>query len=93
MITRSVTTVLKEAIIVGILTAIVGIIFSKIMTKGSHPRLDSPYLISMIVCLILTGMAIHIGFEYTGLNHKFCETLLAKPDYEPYDEKITNIPF
>lgn len=78
MIIRDFKVVSKEAIIVGLLTAVVGVIFSKIMTKGSHPRLDSPYLVSMVVCLILTGMAIHLGFEYTGLNQKFCEALLSK---------------
>lgn len=75
---RTLQTVSTEAIIVGIITAIIGVLFSKIMTKGSHPRLDSPYLISMILCLVFTGMAIHLGFEYTGINKRFCESLLSQ---------------
>lgn len=68
-----------EAFIVGILVAVLGVLFSKLMTKGSHPRMDSPYLITMILTLILTGMAVHLFFEWSGTNEKFCRTLLGEP--------------
>ncbi len=71
---------LTESIIIGIVVATVGIILSKLTTKESHPRLDSPYFISMALCFAGAGIAVHLLFEYTGINKKFCETLLRSRD-------------
>ena len=65
--------VLIEALLVGVLVVIIGIILSRILSGNTHPRIDSPYLLSMVVCLLLIGMVIHLGFEVFGINEQFCK--------------------
>jgi H+/Cl- antiporter ClcA len=73
---RNFSQVNYEGIVVGIVVAIVGILISKLITKGSHPKFDSPYLITMIIGFVLTGYAVHLLFEYSGVNQKFCEIII-----------------
>lgn len=64
-----------EAFVIGLIVAVFGILYSKLISKGNHPRLDSPYLISMLMVLFLTGATIHLLFEWVGANEQFCRMM------------------
>jgi hypothetical protein len=56
--------VIFEAILVGILTAIVGFLFSKIINVNTR----------LIMFLFVVGLSIHLLCEFTGLNKAYCKS-------------------
>lgn len=73
---------LYEAFIVGILTAVVGTIVSKLM--GDSFKVDLPPVCDdwnknyvMEISLFLTGVSVHLLCEYSGINKLYCKTGLA----------------
>lgn len=59
--TRPVTTVLVEALIIGIMNAVLIFAFSKLNIKMDTPVLH-----------LIAGALIHVIFEYTGGNKWWC---------------------
>jgi hypothetical protein len=53
------STVLKEALFVGLFLLIIFAIFDFILPESEH---------KIHINLILSGILFHLGFEYTGLN-------------------------
>ncbi len=69
------STILKEAVFVGVLLIIIVYIVGWGMTSFGYPKGNIDPSCSnwnksyfMEVCLLLSGMIFHIGCEYTGLN-------------------------
>lgn len=65
--------VLKEAIVVGILTILVGTFISKLFQRkvpSSCKDWNKNYVMEM--SLFLTGFTIHILCEYFGVNKWYC---------------------
>jgi hypothetical protein len=65
---------LLEAIVVGIITLIVGIIVSKLMEIGrkKDPN-EKDYTLQMAGGLFLTGFVVHILCEAFGFNRWYCK--------------------
>lgn len=61
--TRQLTTVLFEALVIGILNALLFVTLNQL-------RED----INPIVVLVICGGLIHVLFEYTGANEWWCKT-------------------
>lgn len=64
-----------EASIVGFVTAIVGFIISTAFmffgTKNFSFQ-NYPFWPQVVLSYFITGFVLHIGFEWVGLNQKFC---------------------
>ncbi len=56
---KIVSVVLKEALVVGLLLAIIYSIIDFILPESDH---------KIHINLLLSGILFHLGFEYTGLN-------------------------
>lgn len=63
-----------EAIIIGISTIIVGFLSTRILTNNTYPPLNDPNLGLMIFNYFIIGFALHIIFEYLGLNKWYCNS-------------------
>lgn len=62
-----------EAVVVGIITLIVGIIVSKLMEIGRKKEPDEKdYTIQMAAGLFVTGFVVHILCEAFGFNKWYC---------------------
>jgi len=78
---KSTATLLKEGVFVGFILIIIVYIVGYLMTVGGYPmggidrdlckNWNSSYY--MEVCLLLSGMLFHIGFEYAGLNKYYVD--------------------
>jgi hypothetical protein len=65
---------LLEAIVVGIITLIVGIIVSKLMEIGRKKEYDEKdYTLQMAGGLFITGFVVHILCEAFGFNRWYCK--------------------
>ena len=64
---------LIEAIVVGIITLIVGIIVSKLfeISRKKEPG-EKDYILQMSGGLFVTGFVVHILCEAFGFNHWYC---------------------
>ena len=58
---------LIEALVVGVLTAIIGVL----MTKAIKFNLSEPR--ELVVFLLVLGVIIHLLCESTGINHWYCK--------------------
>ena len=71
-------TILKEAIVVGILTVIIGYLVSFIVAKiyaMNLPKICKEWNKNYImeICLFFTGFFIHVFCEFTGINKWYCK--------------------
>ena len=65
---------LLEAIVVGIITLIVGIIVSKLMEIGRKKEYsEKDYTLQMAGGLFITGFVVHILCEAFGFNRWYCK--------------------
>ena len=67
-------TLIKEAIIVGIIITFIGLIISYIVMYFSHPNLigNFNHWTSIVLTLFFTGFIFFFGSEYVGLNNWYC---------------------
>ena len=72
------SSLLVEAIVVGILTVIIGTIISKVISYNFSRNLpkqckdwNKNYV--MEICLFLTGLSIHLFCEFMGINKWYCK--------------------
>lgn len=67
--------VILEAIMVGIITLVVGLIVSSVfvlLPRPKDPKNWNQYHY-MEMSLFFTGLLIHLGCEVTGLNRYYCQ--------------------
>ena len=67
---------LKELIVIGVVTAITGFIISTVMMKMSDKNFSLEkyhFWKQVIIAYFLTGVLLHLGFEYFGLNKYYCK--------------------
>lgn len=74
---RSLGKVLPEAAILGLILIVFVLLFSFIISGGSHPDFSEgifgKYNPQMYASLFLAGGALHLLFEYMGWNAMFCK--------------------
>lgn len=64
-----------EALVIGIITGIIGLIISTIImfySSKSFSLQRYKFWPQILFSYMLTGIIIHILFEYTNMNKKFC---------------------
>ena len=67
---------IQEAIVIGLITGIVGLVISTALmyyTAKDFSLSKYHFWKSVFIAHFLTGAAIHIGFEKAGWNNKYCE--------------------
>ena len=63
-----------EATVIGVVTMVVGLLISSFIWLVKERKLpDAQGYFWMGVPLFLTGLAVHLGFEYTGWNKWYCQ--------------------
>lgn len=65
--------IILESIIIGISTVVVGFISTRILSFNKFPKLEDKNLTIMLVNFFVIGVSLHLIYEYSGLNAKFCE--------------------
>lgn len=68
--------VLIEAISIGIVTVLMGLFVHFIFgyhAKHAHSHKMKQEMIDLCITLFFTGAFIHLLFEFTGLNKKYCK--------------------
>jgi len=78
MMKRETKQVLYEALIFGVLLLAITFALSKLFSGGKYPDMKAPYAKTMILVLFLSGALLHIGFEITGGNEKFCRSFMKQ---------------
>ena len=69
--------ILIEAIVVGISTILMGLLVHYLFgyhAKHAHSKHMKQEMIDLSVTLFFTGFFLHLLFEFTGLNSKYCKT-------------------
>jgi hypothetical protein len=75
---RGRTQVLYEAVIFGVLLLAIAFALGRLFSGGKYPDLKAPYAKTMILVLFLSGALLHIGFEITGGNERFCRNFIKQ---------------
>lgn len=65
-----------EALIVGLITAIVGFILSTLLmyTNKNFELKKYSFWFQVLLSFFLTGVAVHLVCEYTGVNKLYCKS-------------------
>jgi uncharacterized membrane protein len=64
---------LKELILIGLITVIVGFVSTRLLSNNQWPPLDNPKLGIMLLNYFVIGASLHYIFEVSGANEKFCK--------------------
>jgi hypothetical protein len=67
--------VFVEAGLVGIMTMLVGLLVTLVLSLLPKPKIESQWnkYYIMEIALFLTGVTIHLGCEFSGLNKYYCK--------------------
>jgi len=71
---------LTEALVVGVVTAIVGFVISTVMmflTQKSFSLRSYTFWPQVALAMFMTGALIHVLLEVTGVNRKWCQTVVV----------------
>ena len=66
-------TLLIEAIVIGIITVILGIVVAKIMEKTM--KFEKNSLLPMYIGTFVVGASLHLIFEFSGINSWWCKSV------------------
>lgn len=69
---------IKEIILIGLFTIIVGFVSTRILSNNRWPPLDHPKIAIMLFNYFLIGALLHYTFEVSGINERFCKTEFSK---------------
>jgi hypothetical protein len=70
------TVFIKELLVIGIVTAITGFIISTLMMYASDKNFSMKeyhFWKQVFIAYFITGILLHLGFEYSGLNKYYCK--------------------
>jgi len=73
---RKAGTVLTEAVIFGALTMAVSTCLVYVFSKGEYPKKENAKI--LLSASFLSGALLHLGFEITGGNEKFCRSFMEQ---------------
>jgi len=69
-----------EALVVGVITAVVGLVISTAMmyaTQKGFSLRSYTFWWQVALAMFLTGALIHVVLELTGINRKWCDTVVG----------------
>jgi len=81
-----------EALVVGGITAVVGFVVSTVMmylTQKDFSFRKYGFWWQVALALFVTGALIHVLLEVTGMNQKWCQTVVASAGFSAYSSSKT----